>query len=443
MVPFFSRFRKLSERRRARHLPATAGATARSRGPAAAQNGESPAPRKRRAGALRTRRAALAGLGLLALAACDAGVNSGLGIQQPGAGGPRIDPSRPVPVALLVPRSDPGAGAVATSLEAAARLAIADLQGVQIDLRVYDTAGDPQQAAQVAQAAVDDGARIILGPLFGEAANAAGVAVSGEDVNVLAFSNNPTIAGGNVFILGSTFRNTADRLTGYMARTGRPDLVILHAETVPGVLGRGAIQQGAARNGVSVMGVVGYEPTTESLDAAMDRTADLVSQTGASTVMTTADYNGALANILTLLPEKGVSPDVTTYAGLTRWDARGDAFRLPAMRGALFAMPDPALAGAFRGRYLAANGAAPHELAGLAYDGIAAIGALVATGDRAALTRTSLTQPSGFQGVSGAFRLMPDGTNQRALAVATIQDGQVTVLEPAPRSFRGSSAPGL
>jgi len=106
--------------------------------------------------------------------------------------GQRIDPNAPVQVALLVPGGTGNEGRLSASLENAARLAISDLNGVQINLRVYNTAGDPLQAARVANAAVDDGAMIILGPLFGEAANAAGVSVANRNVNVLAFSNKPS-----------------------------------------------------------------------------------------------------------------------------------------------------------------------------------------------------------------------------------------------------------
>ena len=60
-------------------------------------------------------------LALLALAACDTTAIGG--------GGPSIDTSKPVPVALLVPRSSAQAGdaVLAQSLENAARLAIGDL----------------------------------------------------------------------------------------------------------------------------------------------------------------------------------------------------------------------------------------------------------------------------------------------------------------------------
>ena len=76
-------------------------------------------------------------------------------------------------------------------------------------------------------------------------------------------------------------------------------------------------------------------------------------------------------------------------------------------------------------------------MAGLAYDGIAAIGALVAQGNANALTAGALTQGAGFAGVNGPFRFRADGTNQRGLAIAQIQNNQVIVIDPAPRSFGG------
>ena len=123
----------------------------------------------------------------LALAACEPG---------PIGGGPTVNTSGPVTVALLVPKSSStqGDGVLSASLENAARLAIADLQGAQIDLRVYDTAGSATTAAAMAQQAANDGAKIILGPLRAEAANAAGLAVASQGINVLSFSNNTQIA---------------------------------------------------------------------------------------------------------------------------------------------------------------------------------------------------------------------------------------------------------
>ena len=136
-----------------------------------------------------------------------------------------------------------------------------------------------------------------------------------------------------------------------------------------------------------------------------------------------------------VLAENGMSPDQTKYIGLTRWDVPPATLSLPGLQGGWFAMPDPGTASRFRSRYQAAYGSMPHPIAGLAYDGIAAIGALVKSGRPDALSRAALTQPSGFVGVNGIFRLLPDGTNERALAVAEIRNGQAMVIDPAPKAF--------
>ncbi len=374
-------------------------------------------------------------LSTLALAACDPAMMPGA---SGGGSGPRVDSSQPVPVALLLPRSDQGAGAVARSLENAARLAIADLDGVEIDLRVYDTGGNPQQAASQAQAAVDGGARIILGPLFAEAANAAGVAVSDEGVNILAFSNNTSIAGGNVFVLGQTFRTTANRLMGYAAGQGRNRVLIVHPENVEGQFGRNAIQAAAAANGVTVAGVESFAFSEQGVVSAVPRIRSTASVASADSVFLTSTAAGALPLLLQLMPETGISPASTQYIGLARWDVPPQTMSLPGAEGGWFAIPDPARSAAFASRYQAAYGASPHPLAGLAYDGIAAVGSLAASGRADAFGRGALTQGAGFEGTGGIFRLRADGTNERGLAVATIRNRQVAVIDPAPRSFGGA-----
>ena len=125
------------------------------------------------------------------------------------------DSLQKVKVAVLLPlkSKDPGVRNLAKSAERAARMAMWDLRAnVAMTMRVYDTAGSEMQAAKVARLAVDEGAQIIVGPLFGGASNAVGLAVAKNSVNVLSLSNNADIAGGNVYVLGHTYQNSAERL---------------------------------------------------------------------------------------------------------------------------------------------------------------------------------------------------------------------------------------
>ncbi|MEO1779641.1 MAG: penicillin-binding protein activator [Pseudomonadota bacterium] len=383
-----------------------------------------------------TRRAILMPLAALALAACDPAALTTIG----NSGGPRVDTSQPIPVALLVPRGSGQASddLLARNLENAARLAMRDLNGVEIDLRVYGTAGNASTAASQAALAVNDGARIILGPLYAEAANAAGVAVAPSGINVLAFSNNTTIAGGNVFVLGSTFDNTANRLVSHAASEGRDRIVIVHAQDVSGQLGRNAIQQAISRSGATLVGSVDYPLSQQGVVESVPRIKAAVDNGAANSVFLTSPSASALPLLTQLLPEAGVSPSTTQFIGLARWDIPPQTLDLPGVQGGWFALPDPARASAFRSQYQAAYGSAPHPLAGLAFDGIAAIGALASQGRSNALTGAALTQGAGFQGSTGIFRLRPDGTNQRGLAVATVRNNQVVVISPAPGGFGGA-----
>lgn len=381
-----------------------------------------------------SRRAALAVAGLLALSAC---VPSGMGALSGG-----LNTDRPVPVALLVPggSEDQGNVILAANLENAARLAVADLSGVQIDLRVYNTQGDPAIAAQMAREAVDAGAAIILGPVRSAEANAVGTAVAADGINVLSFSNNPAIAGNNVFVLGLTPDNAARRVFEYAARNGEGDVMIVGEETAAGRLVLSSVNRALDGTGASIVATQTYEFSQQGIVNALPDIADAARSSGADSILFTADSAGALPVLAQLLPDNRIAYPQFQFMGITQWNVPPATLQLRGLQDGWFPLPDPALTAQFDARYSDAFGDAPHPIAGLAYDGIAAIGALIGTGSPEALSRASLTQGSGFVGVNGVFRFMPDGTNQRGLALATIRDNQVVILEPAPRSFAGSGS---
>jgi len=340
----------------------------------------------------------LAALGLTAaIAACDATL--------PTVGGPELPTGGNATVALLVPYGSANQGdeGLARSLENAARLAAADLGG-GIEIRVYATAGRASTAAAVADQAIAEGADVIIGPLRSDAANAAAVAASDDGINVLAFSNNSSIAGGNLFVLGNTFDNIAARLMRYSAAQGRNRVVVVHGNTPVGEIARAAVARAASGSSAQIVGTTAFEFSQEGITAAAPQIAATVRSTGANAVMLTDGWD--------------IPPQTLTLSGL---------------QGGWFALPDPALSSRFRARYQSAYANPPHPLAGLAYDGVAAVGALAAKD--LAPTRSNLTQSSGFAGVNGVFRLKANGTNERALAVAQVTNSQVRIVDQAPKSF--------
>lgn len=372
----------------------------------------------------KSRRFVLLALCAGVLAACQVGV--------PGGSGPRVRAGAPIQVALLLPYGSASAGdeIVARSLENAARLAASEFEGVELEITVYNTAADAAQAATVARQAIQQGARVIVGPLRSDAAAAVGVAVSNSNVAVLSFSNNTEIAGGNVFVLGHTYDNTAARIASYATRQGRNRIVILHAQNLAGEVARDAVQRAVASTGGTVAGVVSYEFSQQGVVQALPEVMSTIRSSDANGLVITAEASAALPLFAQLLPENGLDTEEVRVMGLTRWDVPSQTLELSGLQGGWFALPDPDANAAFNARYTAAYGDAPHVLAPIAYDAMRAIAETAA--EAGAIGVTELTASSGFAGANGVFRLRADGTIERAMAIATVLENQVSIIDPAP-----------
>lgn len=372
----------------------------------------------------KSRRFVLLALCAGVLAACQVGV--------PGGSGPRVRAGAPIQVALLLPYGSASAGdeIVARSLENAARLAASEFEGVQLEITVYNTAADPAQAATVARQAIQQGARVIVGPLRSDAAAAVGVAVSNSNVAVLSFSNNTEIAGGNVFVLGHTYDNTASRIASYAVRQGRNRIVVLHAQNLAGEVARDAVQQAVSRVGGTIAGVVSYEFSQQGVVQALPEVMSTIRSTDANGLVITAEASAALPLFAQLLPENGLDLEEVRVMGLTRWDVPSQTLELSGLQGGWFALPDPDANAAFNARYTAAYGDAPHVLAPIAYDAMRAIAETAA--EAGAIGVAELTASTGFAGANGVFRLRADGTVERAMAIATVLENQVSIIDPAP-----------
>ena len=355
--------------------------------------------------------------------------------------GPTVSVGAPATVALLVPSGSDDARqeALSESIVRAARLAVEDLgTTARIDLRVFPTAGDPEMAEEAVRNAAAAGAHIILGPLFSQATAAAGREASSHGLKVLSFSNNTRVAGGNVYILGNTFENSADVLIAHAAATGIRRFSVIASQNEAGELATGAVTAAAVTNGGAVVSVATYERTASGVIDAVPGIRTTIMESEAEAVVLDADAAGALPIFAEMLPEGGPDPETVKYIGLTRWDIPSATMRHAALQGGWFARPDPVVHGQFVNRYRGAYGSRPHPLAGLAYDGVTAIGALLRTRSRAPLSSQSLTRAGGFEGVNGVFRLRRDGTVERLLAVVEIREGRAEIVNPADRDFGGA-----
>ena len=340
-------------------------------------------------------------------------------------------------VAILVPRGseEPEIDKLGASLENGARLAIPDIGGADIDLRVYPTRASDEGATEAAAQAIDEGADIILGPLFSRTTSAAAQVAAEKNINVLSFSNDTEIAGGNVFVLGLTYENAAAALLAYAKLQGKTRTVVVHADNYAGKRGLEATRIASESIGSPILGGLSYERSQIGVVEAIGEISNGIRSQKAELVVFTSDSAGALPLLAQLLPENNIKTDEVKFAGIARWDIPPETLELEGLQGGWFSLPDPYRTRKFGSRFKAAYGELPHPLASLAYDGIAAIGALVASKGASSLNSDGLTTKSGFRGVNGVFRFRPDGTNERMLAVAEVINRKAAIVASPRKSF--------
>jgi ABC-type branched-subunit amino acid transport system substrate-binding protein len=376
-------------------------------------------------------------LGAPLLAACS-GVQQSLSsfsspFNSPGPAGPPQLPQAigngGVKVGLILPLSAAGnAGVAAQSMKNAAAMALAEFQNPNIQLLIKDDAGSPQGAQQGTQQALDEGAEIILGPLFALSVPATAQATRPRGISVIAFSTDSSVAGRGVYLLSFLPESDVNRIIEYAASIGKRSFAALLPDNAYGNVVEAAFKQAVARRGGRV---VAFQKYGADRTAAARSVAQSLNQADALLLADDGDSVVATADALTAA---GANLKNIQLLGTGLWD-NPRVFNSPALRGGLYAAPDPSGFRAFSGRYRAKYGADPVRTATLAYDAVALVAALARTQGGARFSSEVLTNPSGFAGIDGVFRFRPDGTNERGLAVMRVTPGGSQAVAGSPKSF--------
>jgi len=340
-----------------------------------------------------------------------------------------------VRVALILPLSAQGnAGVAALSMKNAADMALAEFKNPNIQLLVKDDGGTPQGAQAAAQQAIGEGAEIIIGPLFAEAVRAVGATARTRGIPVIAFSTDVGVAARGVYLLSFLPETDVRRIVDFAISRGKRSFAALLPDSAYGAVVEAAFQQEVARRGGRVVVLEKYPLEPGKMAEPARRVAQAASRVDSIFIPDGAD---AVPQVVQALAASGVNLKRVQLLGTGLWDDPR-VFSTAALDGGWYAAPDSTGFRNFSGRYRARFGQEPVRTATLAYDAVALVAALVKTQGAQRFSEPVLTNASGYAGIDGVFRLRPDGTNERGLAVLRVSPSGGQVVGPAPKSF----APG-
>ncbi|MBJ6126397.1 penicillin-binding protein activator [Microvirga splendida] len=352
----------------------------------------------------------------------------------PGALGGSTIGTGPIKVALILPMSAAGQGAVvAQSMRNAAEMAVGEFQGSDITLLVKDDRGTPEGAQAAAQQALAEGAELIVGPLFAGSVQAAGQAARAQGKSLIGFSSDAAVATRGVYLLSFLVQEEVDRIVAFAASQGRRSIAALIPETQYGRVAEARLQQAAARQGLRIVALEYYPPGQPQVG--VQRLSRVIGGAAPQADALFIPDNGeGLPAVAQALQMAGFDPARVKPLGTGVWN-EPRIFGLPALQGGWFAAPDNRGFEAFAERYRARFSADPIRLATLSYDAVTLAAALARMQGVQGFSDAMLTNPAGFAGADGVFRFNPDGTNQRALTVQEIRNGAAVAISGAPRTL--------
>jgi len=394
----------------------------------------------------------LGAVGLVVLAGCSPihiasrTIDFGFGPSQPQASAnPALTPLTPtgssqqfgrgpVQVSLLLPLSgDPSLAAVGQSMANASQLAMAFIEAnpniaENTTITLRDTGGSVAGATTATSAAIAAGAKLILGPLQGDAVMAAGAVARSAGVPLIGFSNNPAAAVPGVYLLSVLPDMEMKRALDAVKAGGRRGV----AGAFPGSA-FGQAQQAAFRQQAML---AGFAPSAVYTFSSPAEAAQIVAQAkplidkGMIDTLFLPDRASA-PGFAAALAQAGVSPSAVQIVGSAEWQGDTTILATPGLAGAIYPAVDPAGLAAIRADYQARFGAAPHALATLAYTATILANVNTLSLANPPYGAALLTSPTGFNGRDGVFRFRSDGRSDYALAIMRVAPGGAVQVEGA------------
>ena len=309
----------------------------------------------------------------------------------------------------------------------ASEMALFEAGSSSVILLPKDTA---QGAHQAALKAIDEGAELLLGPIFASEVEAIKPLLTSRNISLISFSTDQTVAGNGAFILGVLPSQQIEKVIGFAKEKGLTKFAALTPDDQYGHLIEQTLKHMELQGKIQLLGVTRY--TKGDILEGNPGNIRLLEEVAA--------YKAKGLDAL-LIPEGGenltlltnlLSPQMPLkILGSGQWDAPETLSVATSLKDGFFASPDPLERQNFEARFQKEYGTTPPRIATLAYDATALAIALADKG----YAPSNITFSQGFSGIDGLFRFTSQGLNERGLAILEVTSSGFRTLSPAPQLF--------
>ncbi|ODS01951.1 hypothetical protein AUC69_00100 [Methyloceanibacter superfactus] len=271
-----------------------------------------------------------------------------------------------------------------------------------------------------------DGAELIIGPLFAQEVRSAAQVARRAGIPMIAFSSDEKVAGNGVFLLSFLAGRDVPRIVSFAMSRGKRNFAVLVPQTAYGRIAEAAFAKAVASGGGSAPVRASFG--SGNMSGAVQQIANAVKSGRQIDALFLPAGREELPSLAPLLAQAGITSAKLQFVGTGQWDYP-NVGREKALIGGWYPAPDPKGWSNFAQSYAKTFGGTPPRIASLGYDAMSLAVSLAQNPQGQRYAFSQLTRASGFAGVDGLFRLLPDGTSERGLAILEVQDGGPRMID--------------
>ena len=369
-----------------------------------------------------------------------------------------------IKVALLVPLSGKHKQLGESLLNSATLSLFDNDKKDDIELVVFDSKGTPFGAKDAMKEIVKQDIKIVIGPVFSSSVESVAEMVANNDIIALSFSNNMELINNKgIFLMGFFPEQQIEKTVNFAMSQGKNSFSVIASNNQYGLKISNIVKQTVARKDGNFITSELYMNNDRDLDRSVKRlvNAYIVSQRvyenqeegeeeidKSEIVITEEDKiypdvifipesGKVLSIIMAKMKQYNTNERDFQIIGSNSWDKPSTLKDLNLI-GSWFPAPESKLYEKFQKKYYSAFKEESIRIDSIAYDAVNVITKLVKNNnsDRGVLTMEDFIhyKKSGFKGIDGLFRFLPDGIVERNLAILEVKEDEFNIIE-SPTNF--------
>lgn len=325
---------------------------------------------------------------------------------------------------ILLPLTGPNA-TLGQSMLQAAQLTLFDQGATALELIPFDTKGTFIGGRQAAEQALEQDVDLIIGPIFSDAVKGTKEVTVPNNVKIIAFSNNSTLADRVTFLMGFMPSNQTNQIADYAIKKNLKRFAIIAPQNQYGELVAKNFEYRVKENGGLIVNKISYLPNDPAIQS---KISTLLPESIDAVFIPSSGAD--LERISQSLTAAGLTTSKVKRLGTALWD-NSQTVQNKTLENGWFANAATSERDSFERQYEVTYGSKPMALNSLAYDATALATVMAAHN----YSYTSFVDPNGFSGIDGVFRFSDQGIIERQLAIHEIKNGKIIEIESARKRF--------